>query len=40
MSWFRSETKAQARRKDEAGDWETLIRTVEKTAKLPALFVP
>ena len=28
MSWFRSETEAWARRKDEAGDLEALIRTL------------
>ena len=30
MSWFRSETKAWARRKDEDGDLEALVRTLEK----------
>jgi hypothetical protein len=28
MSWFRSETESWARRKDEAGDFEALIRTL------------
>jgi hypothetical protein len=28
MSWFRSETKAWARRKDEEGDLEALVRTL------------
>jgi hypothetical protein len=28
MSWFHSETKAQARRKDEEGDLEALLRTL------------
>jgi hypothetical protein len=30
MSWFRSETEAWARRKDEAGDLEALIRTLHR----------
>ena len=30
MSWFHSETKAQARRKDEEGDLEALIRTLNE----------
>ena len=30
MSWFRSETKAWARRKDEVGDFESLIRSLNR----------
>jgi hypothetical protein len=40
MSWLHSETKALARRKDEAGDWETLVRSLETDVELPALFGP
>ena len=36
MSWFRAETKAQSRHKDD--DLETLILSLNEQAKLPALF--
>jgi hypothetical protein len=36
MSWFRAETKAQSRLKDD--DLESLIRSLDEQAKLPALF--
>ncbi len=36
MCWFHSETKAQARREDEEGDLEALLRRLN--AQWPALF--
>jgi hypothetical protein len=37
MSWYRSETKTRARRKREGGDWDAMIRALERQVKLPAL---
>ena len=36
MSWFRAQTKAQSRRKDD--NLDTLMLSLNEQAKLPALF--